>query len=61
MSTIREVADALATRRTVNERMDAAESLADASAQTLALVESRFRNGVETPCAGNELSGARLA
>lgn len=43
----REVADALATRRTINERMDATENLADASAQTFALAESRFRNGVD--------------
>ncbi len=43
----REVADALATRSTINERINATENLADASARTYALSEARFRNGVD--------------
>lgn len=43
----REVADALATRRTIDERLDATINLADASAKTYALAEARFRNGVD--------------
>lgn len=43
----REVADALATRRTIGERLDATINLADASAKTYALAEARFRNGVD--------------
>lgn len=68
----RDVADALATRSTINERISATENLADASAKTYALAESRFRNGVDDYlavldaqradyAARQELVGARLA
>ncbi|GAB4517614.1 MAG: efflux transporter outer membrane subunit [Amphiplicatus sp.] len=43
----REVADALATRRTIADRLEASENLADAAARAYALAESRFENGVD--------------
>ncbi|MEQ8178293.1 MAG: efflux transporter outer membrane subunit, partial [Amphiplicatus sp.] len=68
----RDIADALATRSTINERINATENLADASAKTYALAEARFRNGVDDYlavldaqradyAARQELVGARLA
>ncbi|MEQ8936379.1 MAG: efflux transporter outer membrane subunit, partial [Amphiplicatus sp.] len=68
----RDVADALATRNTISERISATENLADASAKTYALAEARFRNGVDDYlavldaqradyAARQELVGARLA
>ncbi len=68
----REVADALATRRTIGERVEATENLANAAARTFDLADARFRNGVddylavldaqrEDYTARQELVGARLA
>lgn len=68
----REVADALATRRTIDERLEATENLAEAAAQTFTLADARFRNGVdnylavldaqrEDYAARRELVAARLA
>lgn len=44
----REVADALASRATLGEQVAAQQSLADASAQALALSEAVFRNGASS-------------
>lgn len=43
----RDTADALATRRTIQRQLEATENLADAAAQTYALAEARFRNGID--------------
>lgn len=43
----RETADALATRSTIERRLDATQSLADAAARTYAHADARFRNGVD--------------
>ena len=43
----RDVADALATRRTIGERLEATEGLAAASERTFELADARFRNGVD--------------
>ncbi len=43
----RDVADALATRRTIEERLNATESLAAAAERTFELADARFRNGVD--------------
>lgn len=43
----RDVADALATRRNIGERLDATQKLAAASERTYTLADARFRNGVD--------------
>ncbi|WP_428410325.1 efflux transporter outer membrane subunit [Hyphococcus sp.] len=43
----RDVADALATRRTIGERLEATEGLAAASERTFELADARFRNGID--------------
>jgi multidrug efflux system outer membrane protein len=46
-SAFRDVADALATRSTINTRLDATAKLAAAAAKTYELADARFRNGVD--------------
>lgn len=46
-SAFRDVADALATRRTIDTRLDATSKLAAAAAKTYELADARFRNGVD--------------
>ena len=43
----RDVADALATRRTIDERVEAIQGLAAAAERTFELADARFRNGVD--------------
>lgn len=43
----RDVADALATRSTLDVRLDATEKLASAAAKTYELADARFQNGVD--------------
>lgn len=43
----REVADALATRNTIDARISATEKLANAASSTFALSEDRFENGID--------------
>ncbi|MEX6634755.1 efflux transporter outer membrane subunit [Hyphococcus lacteus] len=43
----REVADALATRNTIDARISATEKLASAASSTFALSEDRFENGID--------------
>ena len=47
-SAFRDVADALATRRTIGERLEATEQLSLASERTYTLADARFRNGVDS-------------
>jgi len=47
-SAFRDVADALATRRTIGERLEATEKLSTASERTYTLADARFRNGVDS-------------
>ncbi len=47
-SAFRDVADALATRRTIGERLEATEKLSLASERTYTLADARFRNGVDS-------------
>jgi multidrug efflux system outer membrane protein len=44
----REVADALAARSTIGERLRALQAQVDAAARTLELSELRYRNGVDS-------------
>jgi len=44
----REVADALAQRATVDEQLDAAQALTDATSRSYALSEARYRGGVDS-------------
>lgn len=46
-SAFRDVADALATRSTIDERLDATSKLAAAAAKTYELADARFSNGVD--------------
>ena len=46
-SAFRDVADALATRNTIDVRLDATQKLAEAAAKTYELADARFRNGVD--------------
>ena len=43
----RETADALATRATINERLDAVSNLASAATRTFDLTTMRFENGID--------------
>ncbi|HXI85895.1 MAG TPA: efflux transporter outer membrane subunit [Parvularculaceae bacterium] len=43
----REVADALATRQTINEQLDATQNLAAASSKTFDLAQMRFKEGID--------------
>lgn len=43
----REVADALATQRTIAARLESSENLADAAARAYALAEARFKSGID--------------
>ncbi|MFZ2398802.1 MAG: efflux transporter outer membrane subunit, partial [Smithella sp.] len=47
-SAFREVADALAERRAVNQRLTAQQSLVDASAATYRLSEARYTKGIDS-------------
>lgn len=47
-SAFRDVADALATRRTIGERLEATKKLSAASERTYTLADARFRNGVDS-------------
>ena len=47
-SAFREVADALAERRAVNQRLSAQQSLVDASAATYRLSEARYAKGIDS-------------
>ena len=44
----REVADALASRSTIDERLDAQQSLVEATAESYRLSDARFRGGVDS-------------
>ena len=44
----REVADALANRSTIDERLDAQQSLVEATAESYRLSDARFRGGVDS-------------
>ncbi|MEZ5927844.1 MAG: efflux transporter outer membrane subunit [Parvularculaceae bacterium] len=46
-SAFRDIADALATRETIDERVNATERLAEASAKAFNLSDLRFQNGVD--------------